>query len=163
MEERLSFWERFKDHVFNRERPPNFRDRTTAWVTGAVIILLTFVVWVVSSGAQGPVGTVIETIVDGNVTTRTTKGPIVNSDYVDLLSDIGLIIAASFTTVIGYYFGNRNAETQAKEMTAAVEENLKKVTEEKAEITGQLEGLRNRFGTDSQQLSAPASLQQKDT
>lgn len=107
-----------------------------------MIALLTYVVWIVSSGAEGPPGKVVETVVDGEVTQRVIDGPVANDDYVDLLSDIALIIAASFTTVIGYYFGNRSAENQAKEMTAQAQEAVKEIEKEKAEISGQLEGLR---------------------
>jgi len=142
MEVRLSFWERLKDHLFSRTPARSFKDRTTAWVTFAVIALLTYVVWIVSSGAEGPPGKVVETVVDGEVTQRVIDGPVANDDYVDLLSDIALIIAASFTTVIGYYFGNRSAENQAKEMTAQAQEAVKEIEKEKAEISGQLEGLR---------------------
>ena len=142
MEDRLSFWERLKDHIFDRERPRSFRDRTTAWVTAAVILLLTFVVWVVSRGAT-PVGKITETLKDGTV--RVIEPGQINETYVDLLSDVALIIAASFTTVIGYYFGNRNAENQVKEMTAQAEEEVNQIKEEKAEISGQLEGLRTKL------------------
>ena len=143
MAESLSFWDRLKDYIFTRSPERTFKDRTTAWVTFAVIALLTFVVWIVSSGAEGPDGKVTETFANG--TTRTVEGPIVNPSYVDLLSDIALIIAASFTTVIGYYFGNRNAENQAKEMTADAQAAVKQVEQEKAEINGQLEGLRSQL------------------
>lgn len=141
MDEPLSFWEELKKYMFATSRARNFRDKTTARVTFFVIALLAYVVWIVSSGAEGSDGAGIVTErfdADGNVTERITGARAVNPDYVDLLSDIALIIAASFTTVIGYYFGNRNAEKDAKEVTAQAIQEVEAVEKKNAELRDQL-------------------------
>ena len=157
MEERLSFWERLKEYMFTTSRARNFRDKTTARVTFMVIALLAYVVWIVSSGAEGPdpEGIVVKEFdAQGNMTRETTGARAVDADYVDLLSDLALIVAASFTTVIGYYFGNRNAEKDAKEVTAKAIREVEAVERTNAELRDQL---RNRGVEPVNEASATAA------
>jgi len=157
MEERLSFWERLKEYMFTTSRARNFRDKTTARVTFMVIALLAYVVWIVSSGAEGPdpEGIVVKEFdAQGNMTRETMGARAVDADYVDLLSDLALIVAASFTTVIGYYFGNRNAEKDAKEVTAKAIREVEAVERTNAELRDQL---RNRGVEPVNEASATAA------
>lgn len=147
MSEQPTWGQIIKDRFINRSNAPTYKARTTTWATIAVFGMLVYVLWIIQGGAKFQENAVVETFVDGRMTKRVT-GTVADQDFVDLLSDVALIIAASFSTVIGYYFGNRNAENQAHEVTSDAQKTLDEVTKQRDQLTADLETLRNSKASD---------------
>ncbi len=150
MAERATFWQRLSDYVFTTSRPNTFRDKTTARVTFSVIILLGAVVLFVAYAAQNydtPATKVVtEYAEDGKtidkIVEERSPDDAAANPYIELLSNLSLIIAAGFTTVMGYYFGNRTAENQARDMTAATQQRMDELEKEREELRKEIDALK---------------------
>ena len=123
--------DRTVDRLFSQVRAKTFRDLTTAKVTYTVIGLLAAIVFVVWIAVMFSASSVTETFKDGELVKRVTPN-LEGNPFIDLLSNLALIIAAAFTTVIGYYFGNRTTEGQAQAVEQAVEQAAGEVIAESA-------------------------------
>jgi len=49
----------------------------------------------------------------------------ISNGYIAILSDLSLIIGGGFTTIIGYYFGGKQVETQTRLILEATQKSKK--------------------------------------